>query len=303
MSRIFVFVALLCGATLALPAAQDGSQPQLTARELFYSAVKPPPAAAQPTPPKPPPRKKSVPPPVAKAPAAPPPAAPAHVPDTSLPDGGRIVQASVPARATAPAPAAGTALGLRYAVLKKFGDDMIEVPPDTTFHAGDRMQFRVQTNGAGHLYIVSQGSSGTWKPIFPSAEVEDGDNHVEGLRDYTMPPGSRMVFDEQAGIERIFIVFSRNPEPDLEKMIYSLQGRQPVSAPKHEAPPKHLLVAGMGIDDATVGRLRTAYGRDLVIEKVDPSTSGEKKENAVYVVNASGSADSRVVADLKLVHQ
>jgi hypothetical protein len=36
---------------------------------------------------------------------------------------------------------------------------------------------------------------------------------------------------------------------------------------------------------------------------VDPATSGDKKETAVYVVNASGSADSRVVADLHLVHQ
>ncbi len=305
MSLISGLMVFLCGAALAFPAAQDAPGPRLTARELFYSAVQTAPAAAQPAPPKPPPRKKNTPLPVAKAPAAPPATAPAHVPDMALPDGGRIVQASTAARTSAPAPTAGTALGLKYTILKKSGDDMSDVPPDTTFHAGDRIQFRVQTNGAGYLYIISQGSSGTWKPIFPSAEVEEGDNHVDGLRDYTMPPGSRMVFDEQAGVERIFIVFSRGPEPDLENMIYSLQGRQPVSTPKHPAPPapKHLLVAGMGIDDATVGRLRTAYARDLVIEKVDPGTSGEKKENAVYVVNASGSADSRVVADLNLEHR
>jgi hypothetical protein len=45
------------------------------------------------------------------------------------------------------------------------------------------------------------------------------------------------------------------------------------------------------------------HSRDLKIEKVDEQTPGEKKETAVYVVNPSGSADSRVVADLLLVHR
>jgi hypothetical protein len=57
------------------------------------------------------------------------------------------------------------------------------------------------------------------------------------------------------------------------------------------------------ISNTAVDRMRERYARDLIIEKVDPATSGDKKETAVYVVNASGSADSRVVADLHLVHQ
>jgi hypothetical protein len=67
-------------------------------------------------------------------------------------------------------------------------------------------------------------------------------------------------------------------------------------------------IATANIDDATVGHLRETYTRDLIIEKVDEKTPGDKspgdkKENAVYVVNPSGSSDSRVVADLRLVHQ
>ena len=57
------------------------------------------------------------------------------------------------------------------------------------------------------------------------------------------------------------------------------------------------------ISNSAVDRMRNAYGRDLIIEKVDPNTPGDKKETAVYVVNPTGSADSRVVADLHLVHQ
>jgi len=216
------------------------------------------------------------------------------------------------AMVTAPAPETGTPLGLKYTVLKKSGDEMVEVPPSTVFHAGDRIQLSVQTNGPGYLYIVHKGSSGTWKPMFPSPEVADGNNHVDGWSARVLPPNSRMVFDEQVGTERIFIVFSRTPEDGLENMIYSLQGgkAKPAADKSPEKPPskKYVMTASVDIPDAAVGRLKDTYTRDLIIEKVDDKTpadksSADKQENAVYVVNPSGSPDSRVVADVELVHQ
>ena len=290
---------------------------QLTARELYYSAA--PAAAAPQAAPKAEPAKsapkKAAPAKrvetAAKAPAAavpePRPPAAARPEPPGLPGGGRIVEAvaAAPTRTSAPAPSAGPALGLKYSILKKEGDNMVEVAPDTVFHAGDRIQFNVQSNTPGYLYIISQGSSGTWKPMFPSPDVENGDNRVDGWRGYTMPPGSRIVFDEQTGIEKVFIVLSREPEPDLEKMIYSLQDKpKPAAAPAPRNAPKQLLMASnVNIEDGMVGRLRNTYARDLVIEKVDPNTAGERKEYATYVVNPTGSSDSRVVADLQLVHR
>jgi hypothetical protein len=57
-----------------------------------------------------------------------------------------------------------------------------------------------------------------------------------------------------------------------------------------------------------VDRLKETYTRDLIIEKVDDKTPADKsladkQEDAVYVVNPSGSPDSRVVATVELVHQ
>jgi hypothetical protein len=63
------------------------------------------------------------------------------------------------------------------------------------------------------------------------------------------------------------------------------------------------LIVASNISNTDVDRMRTVYARDLIIEQVDPNTPGDKKETAVYVVNPTGSADSRVVADLHLVHQ
>jgi hypothetical protein len=221
-----------------------------------------------------------------------------------------VIKASM---VTAPAPATGTPLGLKYTILRKSGDDMVEVPPDTVFHAGDRIQLSVQTNGPGYLYVVLRGSSGTWTPMFPSPEVADGDNHVDGWNAKVLPPKSRMVFDEQTGAEHIFVVFSRTPEDGLENMIYSLQDgakAKPAAVKEPDKPKtkKYVMSASADIPDSAVGHLRDTYTRDLVIEKVDEKTpedksSANKKENAVYVVNASGSSDSRVVAEIKLVHQ
>jgi hypothetical protein len=309
MSYTLRFTLPLCvaGCILAV-AAQEAPKPQLTARELFYSAAseaapaaKAPPKIAAKAPPK---KATSAPAQTATGDQPPPHMmTPPHVVVGPVLLGGAVI----PAVATAPAPSTGTALGLKYTILRRSGNDMAEVPPDTVFHAGDRMQFSVQTNGPGYLYIVSQGSSGTWKPMFPSTEVEDGNNRVDGWHTYTMPPKSRMVFDEQTGVEKIFIVFSREPETDLENMIYSLQGNQPHPATQDVSKPKQMVqIAGLNIDDSTVGRLRDTYSRDLIIERVDdktPADQSDKQENAVYVVNPSGSSSSRVVADLKLVHQ
>jgi hypothetical protein len=313
MLRTSRLLILLCAVAAA---RQDAPKPQFTARELFYSAASQPPPAPQTAPkaaqPKNAmsPRKAPVTPPQTAA-APPRPAAPQHTQPVALPDGASLTKVSA-SPATAPAPENGTPLGLKYTILKKSGDDMVEVPTGTVFHAGDRIQLSVQTNGPGYLYIVSQGSSGTWKPMFPSPELADGNNHVDGWNAATLPPQSRMVFDEQTGTEKIFIVFSRTPEAGLENMIYSLErggkAKPAAARPAEQEPPKQMVeIARANIDDATVGHLRDAYTRDLIIEKVDEKTPGAnpdaRKENAVYVVNPSGSSDSRVVADLNLVHQ
>jgi hypothetical protein len=200
------------------------------------------------------------------------------------------------------APASGQPLGLKYTLLKSGGGSPQQIPTTTTFHAGDKIRFSVQANSPGYLYIISQGSSGTWKPMFPSREIAGGSNRIEALQTYTMPPRSNLVFDEQSGTERIFIVLSREPEPDLEKLIYSLQGK-PQTAGTAEAPKDPVLIVASAIDDSMVGRLRTTYSRDLVVEPVTDDTPGDRRETATYVVNPTGSAESRVVADISLVHQ
>ena len=90
---------------------------------------------------------------------------------------------------------------------------------------------RVEANAAGYLYIINQGSSGTWKPMFPSAEIEDGNNRIEGWRPYTMPPKSRLDVRQHGGDGEPVHRFLAAAGADLEGMIYSLQGKKKSGAP------------------------------------------------------------------------
>jgi len=206
---------------------------------------------------------------------------------------------------------AASPLGLRYSIVKQVGGESVEVDPESVFRSGDRIRLSVQANDNGYLYIVLRGSSGRWSPLFPSKEILSGDNRVKKGGEYEIPLGSVwFAFDEQPGTEKLFIVLARQPEPDFEKLVKSL--RQDSSAPqtksdsakKADKDDEGAVQVVASLDDGTVGKVRgQVRSRDLVFQKVDETTPGGKKEQAVYIVNRTGSADSRVVVDVSLNHQ
>ena len=165
---------------------------------------------------------------------------------------------------------ASVPLGLRYAVLKRDANGQYnEVDPDTSFRSGDRIRLKVDANTSGYLYVVMQGSSGTWKLLFPSAEVAGGSNLVRKGESRQIPSGERgqFVFDEQAGNEKLFIVLTRQPEPDLDKLIYSMGGTPAKDGTRS-------LVAQASLGDDVVSKLRAQVNsRDLVFEKVDSASA------------------------------
>ena len=309
MPHTSAFLIPLCAAAVLVGSAAAQNSPQapeqLSARDMFYHPVREETASATPPPKPAPPKKgksgaKAPPPQVAttspdQTPARPP---VSTTPPSTPADEGRII------RASAPAPTVGPALGIRYTILEK----RTEVPADTVFHTGDKIQLRVEANQAAWLYIISRGSSGTWKVLVPSADVPQG-NHVEGLRPFIFPsPDQGFVFTDPKGAEKLFIIVSREPVADVQDQIYGLQGKpKPVAQP--QAPPPNqpaIIQARLDIPDDKISLMRQMYSRDLIIEKVDPDTTGDKeqrKEFAVYVVNPTGSPNSRLVADISLEHQ
>jgi hypothetical protein len=260
-------------------AAQDSG---LKARELFYTP--PPDASAKPnapastTPTTPPPVKKVL---------------PARPPLTK-----NGTHEPTPMQTVANVP-----LGLRYSVMKRLNSGKFaEVDSDSTFRSGDRIRLHVDANTTGYLYVVMQGSSGNWRLLFPSADVDGGNNRIVRGSSQQIPAGDtgQFVFDDQSGTEKLFLVLSRKPEEDLDKLIYSITGAS--------AAADRTLMAKASVGNDVVNRLREEVkSRDLVFEKVDEmsvqQTSGEvKTEKATYVVDPSRTDDARLVVDVSLKH-
>jgi len=208
-------------------------------------------------------------------------------------------------------------MGLRYSLLKRTSQGLVEVSTETEFHAGDSIRLSVMGNRRGYLYVIARGSSGVWAPLFPHPESSQLSNEIVPGRLYQIPggEGEYFTFDEQPGEEKLFILFSARPVEDLEELISTLQGKRAPAVDRPSRPaPAPSMSASARYDDAWVDQLRAqVQSRDLVFTKVDKDTSaapapvGAGPEAAVYVVNAStagaAAGDGRVVAELTLRHR
>lgn len=330
-TRLGIYISggllVLCAAAAQnAQSQQKPTSPNLTPREIYYLPPKKAPAAVK-TPTTPQATKGGG----TKAGAAPRPATPAPAapvasnrPDRVNPPTAPIAE---PAPRTSNEPLYQTAaytpapyLGLRYSLLKHMGDDRYaEVDVDTVFRSGDSIRLSIEVNDDAYVYIVNKGSSGTWKVLFPSKEINNGRNHVRARERVEIPAGARFTFDDTAGAEGLFIVVSREAEPDLERLIYSLD--TPASVPQRNEPPRRndapkpssapaMLMVQNIIQNDLVDKLRlTVRARDLVVEKVNDSETPKRSnsnvpprpEKAAYVVNSSENG-SKVVADLSLHH-
>jgi len=242
------------GILAAVAWSQDENQ--LTPRELFY--IK---APANTPPKKAPDTKAKTPDPPVKPPDSPP-----------------VVQATY------------TPLALKYSILERKGTDYEEVDSDTEFHSGDHIKVRAEANVPAYLYIVMGGSSGQWQVLFPSKEIDDGNNRIEPGQVRTIP----FYFDETAGVEKLSLVLTRSPERDLEKLIYAAG----------DPTRKMILAENRPIDGAVVGHLRDqVLSRDLVFEKCDGTKPDCAQDKAVYAATKDKSDNAELFVDLKLIHK
>jgi hypothetical protein len=198
-------------------------------------------------------------------------------------------------------------LGLRYSLLKRGSDGQYsEVAPGSIFHSGDHIRLSLLSNQPGYLYVIEQGSSGDWKAIFPSATNPAEAMKVEPGNLLIVPSGTRaFAFDQQPGMEKLFVILSRVPLSDLMQEIQHLKDEN--HAPSQgAAQPADTLQAELRIPDNFVQKLAS---RDLslveeqsVDEAPTATTSGEK---AVYVVaKAQGSSQtSELVTPIQLRHE
>jgi hypothetical protein len=194
------------------------------------------------------------------------------------------------AKEAAPSTAGGTVsagTGLQYRVIRRSPSGQeVDVAPDTTFTAGDRVRLAIVPNIDGYLYVVAEGSSGQWRVLFPSPQINNGLNTVRRFEPHVVPSGGSFVFDEQPGTERLFVLLSKEPLRQLPGF------NEPVTQ-----------VAT--VEPSLIQQLsRELKSRDLIFQQ-DTARENDGRSNAApvaYVVNRDQLAP-HVATTISLVHK
>ena len=94
----------------------------------------------------------------------------------------------------------------------------VRVDPDHVFRKGDRVRVLLETNADGYLYIFNTTNDGPATMIYPDADLDEAGNYLQAHVPFEIPTSLAteerfrwFAFDENAGTERLFLVFTREP--------------------------------------------------------------------------------------------
>ena len=94
----------------------------------------------------------------------------------------------------------------------------VRVDPEHVFRNGDRVRVLLETNADGYLYIFNTTNDGPATMIYPNADLDEAGNYLQAHVPFEIPASSAteerlrwFAFDDVAGTERLFFVFTREP--------------------------------------------------------------------------------------------
>jgi len=190
----------------------------------------------------------------------------------------------------------------------------VRVDPEHVFRKGDRVRVLLETNSDGYLYIFNTTDDGPATLIYPDVSLDEAGNYLQAHVPFEIPSSLSaeerlrwFAFDETAGTEHLFFVFTREPlggvpiEDDLVAYCREAKERCPIK-PDAEvwAVVQKQMQEPLKTDKAKqYGRAQTsgeqeATARGLGLAKDDPPPS---------LVMMASSPRSTLVATLDLIHK
>jgi len=186
-------------------------------------------------------------------------------------------------------------LALRYNVLLVNRNDnrIIETAdPARNFHEGDCVALEFEPNRSGYLYVLEKGSSGAWKPLFPSADLPNQSNVVKAQTRVRVPESTCFTIVPPKGEERVFVILTRNPA-DVYQLQKSIQR-------ENDGTTSPLLAQNMNrLSQDMEKRLAS---RDLEVETVPQPQSPGERPYSVYVANVSNAAFDELSVEIQIRH-
>jgi len=188
----------------------------------------------------------------------------------------------------------------------------VRVDPEHTFQKGDRVRVLLETNADGYLYIFNTTDDGPATMIYPDAELDDAGNYLQAHVPFEIPSSVStnerlrwFAFDQAAGTEHLFFVFTREPlsgvpieddlialckdskcpvKPDADVWaVVQKQMQEPLKTDKTKQ-----------FGDAQTASEKQAAARGIGLSKEDPPPS---------LVMMASSPRSTLVATLDLIHK
>jgi hypothetical protein len=155
----------------------------------------------------------------------------------------------------------------------------------------------MEVNDDAYVYLLTRGASGAGNFLFPQAGEE---NRLKAFRPVQVPSdGDPIRFDEPAGTETLYVLVSRTPVANFEKLL-------PSRGPSGAVAKAQAAEVPSGEFSDVVREAEAPQSRDLVRGKVKPnggSASGDLNEHAVYVIKVSAAPGARIMQKIELKHR
>jgi hypothetical protein len=191
---------------------------------------------------------------------------------------------------------------------QKKGEKTSLVLPGHVFDVGDVVRFRLTSGADGYLYVVNQGSSGTYSTLFPAGGGH-GDNRLRKSVDFLVPATEDGWFaiDGPPGFDIVYFLLSPTPLSIAEGEAKS--PASPMALPDNLKPRCNdaIFQARGECIDNTAGPAPLPRGVPLPpqISTAAPKVSRDivfTSDNEDNTVKASSSATVPVVYTFRLAH-
>jgi hypothetical protein len=107
--------------------------------------------------------------------------------------------------------------GLTISLTRTRDDKVGSAQLSDVFVQGDGLRFNISAAEKGFIYIFHRGSDGESKLFFPDGKIKPEQNQVNAEQTLTIPSDGWWFLDENKGLEKIYIIYSRTGELTIGK--------------------------------------------------------------------------------------
>ncbi|HKZ81239.1 MAG TPA: DUF4384 domain-containing protein [Pyrinomonadaceae bacterium] len=94
----------------------------------------------------------------------------------------------------------------------------VRIDPAHEFRRGDLVRLLLETNANGYVYVFNTTDGGQPVLIYPDPQLDEGGNYIQAHVPFELPSSVAteerlrwLAFDEHAGAEKVYVVFTREP--------------------------------------------------------------------------------------------